>query len=243
MSLYIIVGYPRWTLRKRKEIAVGNRRCLNICCGALHLRHLDNILNAFEVLQVKDMGRNLSVRYYFKALVYKALYDKSYLGSNTTINTSKLSCLISFARVPPSCNEGKQAKISKQKYMSPHGIEPATLGFPVGHLVRLAIGAVNYFLKLLKYLKLLQYSKGTWGVLKTRGNTMYQIDHLHICIATDCQKKSAFFTNVDVIFYCLHLNLAWIHKTMIRSKCIVMTGFWNSFKRIDLTNCPDGKAG
>ena len=33
------------------------------------------------------------------------LYDESYLGSQTTITTGEWSCLISFARVSPSCKE------------------------------------------------------------------------------------------------------------------------------------------
>ena len=48
--------------------------------------------------------------------------------------------------------------------MSPPGIEPAILGFLAGHLVRLAIGTVDY----LCY-KLLQYSEVTgnaWVVTK-----------------------------------------------------------------------------
>ena len=40
--------------------------------------------------------------------------------------------------------EGKQAKHSKWKYMSPPSIEPATLWFLAGHLDRLAIEAVDY---------------------------------------------------------------------------------------------------
>ena len=38
------------------------------------------------------------------------MYDKSYLGSKSTITTGKWSCLISFANAPPTCKEGKQAK-------------------------------------------------------------------------------------------------------------------------------------
>ena len=54
------------------------------------------------------------------------------------MTTGEWSCLISFAWAPPTFKEGKQAKNSKWKYMSPPSIEPATLWFHAGHLDRLA---------------------------------------------------------------------------------------------------------
>ena len=59
------------------------------------------------------------------------------------MSTGEWACLISFARAPPTCNEGKQAKNSKWKYMSPPDIEPATLWFLAGHLDRLYFYSCN----------------------------------------------------------------------------------------------------
>ena len=59
------------------------------------------------------------------------------------MTTGELSCLISFTRALQTCKEGKEAKNSKWKYMSPPGIEPATLCFLAGHQDRLAMEAVD----------------------------------------------------------------------------------------------------
>ena len=68
------------------------------------------------------------------------------------MTTDEWLCLISFARAPPTCKEGKQAKKFKMKILFSAGIEPATLCFLDGHLDRLAIETVdNMFLKLLQY--------------------------------------------------------------------------------------------
>ena len=40
------------------------------------------------------------------------------------------------------------------------------------------------------------------------------------------------FTNVDVIYYCLHFNFAWIHKTIIKCKCIVICYSWQNSERV-----------
>ena len=59
------------------------------------------------------------------------------------MTTDEWSCLISFAMVPPTCKEGKQANNSKWKYMSLPSIKPATLWFLAGHIDRLAIDTVD----------------------------------------------------------------------------------------------------
>ena len=59
-----------------------------------------------------------------QVLIYKALYDKSYLGSKTTMTSGEWTCLISFATAPLTCSNGEGAKNSKWKYMSPAGFEP-----------------------------------------------------------------------------------------------------------------------
>ena len=40
-----------------------------------------------------------------QVLIYKALYDKSYLGSKTTMTSGEWTCLISFATAPLTCSE------------------------------------------------------------------------------------------------------------------------------------------
>ena len=80
------------------------------------------------------------------------------------ITTGVWSCLISFARTPPTSKEGKQAKNSKGKYMSPPGIESTTLCFQAGHLICSAIEPVDYLC-----FQHLQYSEVTgnaWVVSK-----------------------------------------------------------------------------
>ena len=50
----------------------------------------------------------------FKAIlqlfIYKALYDRSYLGSKTSMTTGEWSCLISFAWDPLTCSEGRRRR-------------------------------------------------------------------------------------------------------------------------------------
>ena len=48
-----------------------------------------------------------------QVLIYKALYDKSYLGSKTTMTSGEWTCLISFATAPLTCSERGGAKNSK----------------------------------------------------------------------------------------------------------------------------------
>ena len=56
------------------------------------------------------------------------------------------------------------SKNSKWKYMSPPGIEPATLCFLAGHPDRLAIDTVDYlWFKLFQYSEMIGYA---WGVSK-----------------------------------------------------------------------------
>ena len=39
-----------------------------------------------------------------QVLIYKASYDKSYLGSKTTMTSGEWTCLISFATAPLTCS-------------------------------------------------------------------------------------------------------------------------------------------
>ena len=47
--------------------------------------------------------------------VYKALYEKSYQGSKTTMTKGEWSCLISYLLAPPSCSERAGNENSKWK--------------------------------------------------------------------------------------------------------------------------------
>ena len=54
-----------------------------------------------------------------QVLIYKALYDKSYLGSKTTMTSGEWTCLISFATAPLTCSErGGSEKFKMKIYVS-----------------------------------------------------------------------------------------------------------------------------
>ena len=54
-----------------------------------------------------------------QVLIYKALYDKSYLGSKATMTSGEWTCLISFATAPLTCSErGGSEKFKMKIYVS-----------------------------------------------------------------------------------------------------------------------------
>ena len=54
-----------------------------------------------------------------QVLIYKALYDKSYLGSKITMTSGEWTCLISFATAPLTCSErGGSEKFKMKIYVS-----------------------------------------------------------------------------------------------------------------------------
>ena len=54
-----------------------------------------------------------------QVLIYKVLYDKSYLGSKTTMTSGEWTCLISFATAPLTCSErGGSEKFKMKTYVS-----------------------------------------------------------------------------------------------------------------------------
>ena len=64
-----------------------------------------------------------------QVLIYKALFDKSYLGSKTTMISGEWTCLISFATAPLTCSErgGSEKfkmKICLQRDSNPHPASP-----------------------------------------------------------------------------------------------------------------------
>ena len=59
------------------------------------------------------------VKAILQVLIYKALYDKSYLGSKTTMTSGEWTCLISFATAPLTCSErGGSEKFKMKIYVS-----------------------------------------------------------------------------------------------------------------------------
>ena len=57
-----------------------------------------------------------------QVLIYKALYDKSYLGSKTTMTSGEWTCLISFATAPLTCSERGGSEKFKMKINVSSGI-------------------------------------------------------------------------------------------------------------------------
>ena len=58
--------------------------------------------------------------------IYKALYDKSYLGSKTTMTSGEWTCLISFATAPLTCSERGESEKFKMKIYVSSGIRTHT---------------------------------------------------------------------------------------------------------------------
>ena len=61
-----------------------------------------------------------------QVLIYKALYDKSYLGSKTTMTSGEWTCLISFAMAPLTCSERGGSEKFKMKIYVSSGIRTHT---------------------------------------------------------------------------------------------------------------------
>ena len=76
-----------------------------------------------EVVPTVGLQRYRHFVGFFKAilqvLIYKVLYDKSYLGSKTTMTSGEWTCLISFATAPLTCSErGGSEKFKMKIYVS-----------------------------------------------------------------------------------------------------------------------------
>ena len=67
------------------------------------------------------------VKAILQVLIYKALYDKSYLGSKKTMTSGEWTCLISFATVPLTCLERGGSEKFKMKIYVSSGIRHHTL--------------------------------------------------------------------------------------------------------------------
>ena len=71
-------------------------------------------------------GVSILFKAILQVLIYKALYDKSYLGSKTTMTSGEWTCLISFARAPLTCSERGGIEKFKMKIYLSSGIRTHT---------------------------------------------------------------------------------------------------------------------
>ena len=78
----------------------------------------------FKLLNSQQLPSKLSkwkkqLKAILQVLIYKALYDKSYLGSKITMTSGEWTCLLSFATAPLTCSEqGGCEKIKMKIYVS-----------------------------------------------------------------------------------------------------------------------------
>ena len=84
-----------------------------------------------RILIYNDCGTEKFLNVFFpvilQVLIYKALYDKSYLGSKTTMTLGEWTCLISFATAPLTCSERGRSEKFKMKIYVSSGIRTHTL--------------------------------------------------------------------------------------------------------------------
>ena len=80
----------------------------------------------YVIFTCNSVLKYVRVTYTLKAilqvLIYKALYDKSYLGSKTTMTSGEWTCLISFATAPLTCSERRGSEKFKMKIYVSSGI-------------------------------------------------------------------------------------------------------------------------
>ena len=67
-----------------------------------------------------------TIKAILQVLIYKALFDKSYLGSKTTMTSGEWTCLISFATAPLTCSERGGSEKFKMKIYVSSGIRTHT---------------------------------------------------------------------------------------------------------------------
>ena len=79
---------------------------------------------AVHLLLIEDSWMYLKA--ILQVLIYKALYDKSYLGSKTTMTSGEWTCLISFATAPLTCSERGGSEKFKMKIYVSSGIRTHT---------------------------------------------------------------------------------------------------------------------
>ena len=84
-----------------------------------------------------DKHLYLHVKAILQVLIYKALYDKSNLGSKTTMTSGEWTCLISFETAPLTCSERGGSEKFKMKIYVSSGIRTHTRQSTTGKLQRL----------------------------------------------------------------------------------------------------------
>ena len=88
-------------------------------------RHCSLSIFYFHINIGKRIGQKFKA--ILQVLIYKALYDKSYLGSKTTMTSGEWTCLISFAKAPLTCSERGGSEKFKMKIYVSSGIRTHTL--------------------------------------------------------------------------------------------------------------------
>ena len=79
-----------------------------------------------SIFNFSARSSHIKVKAILQVLIYKALYDKSYLGSKTTMTSGELTCLISFATAPLTCSERGGSEKFKMKIYVSSGIRTHT---------------------------------------------------------------------------------------------------------------------
>ena len=99
----------------------------------LHIRSVRYVIFVTTHMFPFDLTMNISNRSNYamlkailQVLIYKALYDKSYLGSKTTMTSGECTCLISFATAPLTCSERGGSEKFKMKIYVSSGIRTYT---------------------------------------------------------------------------------------------------------------------
>ena len=117
---------------------------INACCYTtkrdifLHItkKNLQK-LKTGQVAGEQNSQQNLVLKAILQLLIYKALYDKSYLGSKTTMTSSEWTCLISFATASLTCSERGGSEKFKMKIYVSSGIRTHNRQSTTGKLQRL----------------------------------------------------------------------------------------------------------
>ena len=95
-----------------------------------NLELLSDLLDYRSLKLVSSFNTYICIYLFFKAilqvLIYKALYDSSYLGSKTTMTSGEWTCLISFATAPLTCSERGGSEKFKMKIYVSSGIRTHT---------------------------------------------------------------------------------------------------------------------
>ena len=88
--------------------------------------YMGNIRHSDVELTTLSFVVDIKLKAILQVLIYKALYDKSYLGSKTTMTSGEWTCLISFATAPLTCSERGGSEKFKMKIYVSSGIRTHT---------------------------------------------------------------------------------------------------------------------